>query len=435
MPDSVHAQHRVPSHRATGVHGTPDGPLPRTFDWDQAGQFGRHRIVFVEAASAMGGVEFSTLYLAQHLDRSRWDPLVICPEEGDLPDACRSAGVPVHVLPRPAARSTSVRLGNSRRLPNPLAWAWNARALVGAARGLSRFLAQDPPVLIVTKGMFPHFYGGLAARWLAIPTVWHVQDFISERFWGIYRRAFGQIARWLPTKIIVDGSPIARQLPERLQTRVRVIYNGVDTHLFRPSRQGTIVRREMGIPSDALVIGHVARMTPWKGQHYLLEAFARIADDIPRALLLLVGAPVFDSDAYERRLRSRTLELGLGGRVLFAGYRRDLPRVLAAMDVFGFTSVEKDTTPLALLSAMAVGLPLVAFDIEGVREVVSAGDEGLLVPVHQIEPLAQALASVIQNDGLRRQLAMGARRRVEEAFSLEQYVSRFEEAFLAVVNG
>jgi glycosyltransferase involved in cell wall biosynthesis len=383
----------------------------------------------------MGGVEFSTLYLAQHLDRGRWEPLVLCPEEGDLPQACRAASVPVQILARPAARSTSIWIGPDRRLPNPLAWAWNGVALAGATRSLACLLNQQRPALVVTKGLFPHFYGGLAARWTGIPCIWHVQDFISERFGGVYRHLFGQIAGWFPAHIIVDGGPIARQLPKRLHNHVSVIHNGVDTRRFRPSADGASVRRELGIPAEALVIGHVARMTPWKGQHYLLEAFAHVATAVSRARLLFVGAPVFDSDAYERRLRDRTAELGLGDRVIFAGYRRDLPRVLAAMNIFGYTSVEKDTSPLALLSAMAVGLPLVAFDIEGVREVVSPGEEGLLVPVRQIDALAQALARLIAEGELRLHLAAGARRRAEHSFSLEQYVARLEATFFAVMSG
>src|SRR5439155_12539155 len=124
-----------------------------------------------------------------------------------------------------------------------------------------------------------------------------------ERWWGIFRRVFGWMAGSLPDRIVPIGQPIARQLPASVQRRVRVIHNGVDTAVFRPGRDGMPVRRELGIPPDALVIGHVARMTPWKGQRYLLEAFGRLAQDIPQAQLLFVGSPLFDSDAFQRALR------------------------------------------------------------------------------------------------------------------------------------
>jgi glycosyltransferase involved in cell wall biosynthesis len=383
----------------------------------------------------MAGVEFGALHLAERLQRSRWKSVLVCPDEGDLPDACRRAGVQVQILPRPRIFSTSIRISRGWRFPNPLACAWDVGVILLAARSLAWLLSQLKPDLVVTEGMFPHFYGGLAARWKGVPCVWHAQDFISERWGGIFRRVFARMARSLPTRIVPNAEPIARQLPKCLQDRLHVIYNAVDTAAFRPGRDGTPLRQELGISPDALVIGHVARMTPWKGQHHLLEAFARLAPTTPRALLLLVGSPVFDSDAYERSLRNRAVALGLTERVRFAGQRRDIPQVLAAMDVMAYPSVEKDTCPLALLEAMAAGLPVVAFDIEGVRLVVDDPDCGLLVPVEEIDTLAGAIVRVLTDDSLRRRLALGSRRRVDQAFSLEGHVRHFEEVFLDLLNG
>ncbi|MBL6980695.1 MAG: glycosyltransferase [Anaerolineales bacterium] len=380
----------------------------------------------------MGGVEFSTLYLAQHLDDSCWIPLVICPREGDLPVACQAAGVPVRILERPTLYSSSIRVSGDRRVPNPLAWVWNMGAILASARNLVLFLKVERPSLIVTKGLFAHIYGGLAARWAHIPCTWHLQDFISERFLGVYRRVFGLLVHRLPSKIIVDGSSIARQLPESIQNQISVIFNGVDTDVFRPGLDGRQVRQELEIPLDALVIGHVARLTPWKGQHYLLDAFAYLASENPQSYLLLVGAPVFDNDTYERLLRRRSVELGLQNRVIFAGFRRDLPQVLASMDIFAYSSVEKDTSPLVLLSAMAAGLPVVAFDIEGVREVI--GDQGLLVPVAQTKSFSDALGNLLVDENLRRELSSAARLKAISNFSLKQYVLAMQEIFATQIQ-
>jgi glycosyltransferase involved in cell wall biosynthesis len=387
-------------------------------------------VVFVESAAAMGGVQFSTLYLAQHLDSTMWQPVVVCPGEGDLTMACRSSGIAAHSLDCPRLRSTSFQIGrNSARVPNPLNWAWDGWATGVAARKLARFLRQVNPDLIVTKGLFSHFYGGLAARQLGIPCVWHVQDFISERFWKVYQRCFGQLARWLPDHVVVDGASIDRQLHRTVQDRITIIHNGVDTRVFRPDLDGRGIRQSLGIPLEALVVGHVGRMTPWKGQHYLLEAFASIAAVTENVYLLFAGAPVFDSDAYERGVVSLTSKLGLNNRVKFAGYRHDLPFVFAAMDVFAFTSVEKDTSPLTLLSAMSSGLPVVAFDIEGVREVLRPGEQ-LLVPVGQVDALARSIKKLLSDVALRRQLATSARRLAESEFGIERYVSRMQKVFV-----
>ena len=386
------------------------------------------RVVFVEGAAAMGGVQFSTLYLAQRLNPTLWKPVVLCSEEGDLPDACRHSGIEVHVLEQPKLRSTSFRIRNDVRLPNPVAWAWDAAAMLLTTRRVAHFLAETKASLVVTKGLFPHIYGGLAARRVGVPCIWHVQDFISERFLGLYRRAFGLGARLLPDHVIADGAAISRQLPS-VKDRTSVILNGIDCHVFRPGLEATAVREEFGVPSGAIVIGHVGRMTPWKGQHYLLEAFARVAREAPNAYLVFVGDPVFDTDTYQDKLLDLTAKLGLTERVKFAGYRHDMPEVLAAMDVFAFTSVEKDTSPLTLLSAMATGLPIVAFDIEGVREVVDEGEQLLLTPLKDTNALADSVLRLISDPELRRRLSASARRQGEQRFSLEQHVASIEQVF------
>jgi glycosyltransferase involved in cell wall biosynthesis len=399
-----------------------------------AAKTGRRVLAFVSGGAAMAGVEFNAIRLAQRLDREPWRVVLVCPEDGDLPDAFRKAGLEVRILPRPRLFSTSIALGRKRRLPNPFACAWDLAAFARAARGLAALLSEIEPDLVVTKGLFPHFYGGLAAWRLGVPCLWHAEDFISERWGGVFRHGFGLASRWLPTAIAVIGEPIALQLPAAVRPRVRVIHNGADTAAFRPGLDGRPLRRELGIPEDALVVGNVARLTAWKGQHHLVEAFARLAGQVPRAHLLLVGAPLFASDAYARGLQTRAAELGLTARIHFAGQRRNVPQALAAMDVLAYTAVEKDNCPLALLEGMASGLPVVAFDIPGIRLVFERPEDGLLVPVERADLLAEALLTLLSDAELRHRLGAGARRRIETAFSLEQHVRRFEEMFLDTIE-
>src|SRR5258706_15887776 len=153
-------------------------------------------VVFVESAAAMGGVQFSTLYLAQTLNPAYWKPVVLFPKEGDLTRACRRYGIEVHVLPQPRLWSTSVRVG-AVRLPNPAAWAWDVALIAMAARRLREFFSQCSPDVVVTKGLSSHFLGGLATRELRIPCLLHVHDSISQPTLGTYRRAFRLAAPWL----------------------------------------------------------------------------------------------------------------------------------------------------------------------------------------------------------------------------------------------
>ena len=394
----------------------------------------RQTIIFVESANRIGGVEFSTLYLVRHLERSKWKPCLIYPEEGLMSESCRQSDIPAYILKCPRLLSSSLQFKNDLRLPNPLAWIYDIGVILIASKKLSRLLKRIKPDLIITKGLFSHFYGGFAARELNIPCIWHVQDFISERFLGIYKHIFGLMASRIPDYIITDGASIAHQLPYAVQNRVKVILNAVDTNIFHPGIDGLKVRAEFGIPHNSLVIGSAARLAPWKGQHHLIETFRTIANDFPKALLMIVGGPANDDDSYERSLHQLVNKLRLTNRVVFTGYRTDLEQVMAAMDIFVYTSVEKDTSPLSLLSAMAMELPIVAFAIEGVREILGEPEAGYLVKVCQCEALERGIARLLNEPELRFRLSKTARSQAEKEFSLDKYKSSMENIFTLMLN-
>jgi glycosyltransferase involved in cell wall biosynthesis len=395
---------------------------------------GRHVVAFVTGGVAMAGAEHNMVRLSRKLDPQRWRVTVISPGEGELTAVCRQAGLDVHVLQRARLFSTSVRVGDRLRLPNPLACAWDSAVVWAYARRLVPLLKDVGPDLVVTKGMFAHLYGALAARAAGVPCLWHVEDWVSERWGGLFRRVFGRLAGWLPTGIVGCADPIARQMPESIRHKAEVIYNGVDAAAYRPDGSRPRVREELSLPPGALVVGNIARMTPWKGQRLLLEAFSRVAARFPESWLVFVGSALFESDAFEQSLRQRAAALGLSRRVLFLGYRRDVRRLLGAMDVFAYPSLEKDTGPLAVLEAMASGLPVVGFDIPGVRMFVSRPEEGRLVPVGDVDSLERALVEILADRGLRTRLGLAARQRVEDCFTMEKHVGRFEEAFLRVMG-
>lgn len=386
-------------------------------------------VALIDVAAQMSGVEFSTLYLAQNLERTRWSPLVICPEEGALPDLCRANGIQVTIVPHARFFSTSIRVGNLR-VPNPFAWFWNMLAFFPTALRIAKQLRVSRIQLVVTKGLLAHFYGGLAAWFAAVPCVWHVQDRVSERLGALYPMFIAGAGTHLAREIIADAESIARQFRMRVpRERITVIWNGVDTREFSPQVNGAGVRAEWRVTHDEILIGCVARLTPWKGQHVLLDAFARIADKFPQARLVFIGSPLFDSDTYENQLRAQTLHLKLASRVSFAGFRQDMLQVLAALDIVAHPALEKDSTPLAVVSAMASGKAIVCAAVEGTAEMFEDGVNGLLVPPGNRIALAEKLDLLLQNDALRHNLGGAARAFAEQTLSVEQFTRKCETVF------
>lgn len=387
------------------------------------------RVAFVSVGAQMSGVEFSTLYLSQALDRARFEPLIICPTEGELGKQCRAASLEVRVLPQPRPMASSFR-AVGRVWPNPLAWLVNGPMFAVMARRLAACLRSCGAGLVVTKGLYAHFYGGLAARWARLPCVWHVQDLVSERAGSLYPAVLGWAGRALATQVIADGGPIVEQLAPYLPpSRLIVAHNGVDTKRFSPEVDGTAVRAEWGLAHTDVLVGNVARLTPWKGQDHLLRAFAEAAAHFPTARLVFVGTPVFDDDKFERELRLTVDDLRLRDRVIFAGYRWDLPEVLAAIDLFVHAAIEKDTSPLAVVSALATGKAVVSTSVPGVAEMLTPGVDAVLVPPADATALAQALRSLLADPAERHRLGREARDTAVRRLSLPAHAERCQAVF------
>jgi len=393
------------------------------------------KLALLEQSARMGGVQFSTLYLVQSLDRNIFHPTLICPEEGYLTKACRESGADVVVLPGPKLFAVSWRF-SGLKFPNPVALIYDSLVLIFYAFKLASFLSRGHFNLVCTKGLMIHFGGGLAARLAGIPCVWHLQDFISNKFFGFYILFLKVGAVFFANHIICDGASIIDQLPSSFQkkSRVSLIHNGIDLQPYQQSFNREKIRQSFGFEKCHFVIGNVARMTLWKGQHLLIEAFKAISEQIPNLRLLLIGAPIFDDGKYESGLKKQAERLGILNKVVFGGFRTDLPDVLATMDLFVYPSVEKDTCPLVLVSAMVAGKPTIASDLPGIKEMMSHNVEGLLFQAGDAKDLALKLKQLVEDPEARRIFSVRARQRAAREFNIKKYTQRCTSLFLKVVN-
>jgi glycosyltransferase involved in cell wall biosynthesis len=210
----------------------------------------------------------------------------------------------------------------------------------------------------------------MACKSLNLPVIWHLQDLISQRHYGILDSIFNYMAEKIPDHIICDGKVIRDSLKKVVRQRATTVLNGIKIDdLSREKEAGLRTRQELGIPANAYVIGNMARIIPWKGQELLLNVFTEYAELNQNSYLLLVGSPLFDNDKYFKYLIQLIDEYDLGKRVIMPGYRSDLKEIFSAMDIFIYPSLEKDTSPLALLSAISSGLPVAVTNIKSLKEI------------------------------------------------------------------
>jgi glycosyltransferase involved in cell wall biosynthesis len=288
---------------------------------------------------------------------------------------------------------------------------------------LGAFMARVRPDVVN-----PHLFRSTAvaaplARLLRVPAV--VETYHGREAW---REAGGRAAfladravgRLLDRVIAVSAAArdflVARKgYPA---DRVAVIPNGRDLSVFAPGRDRDAVRRELGVPGPAPLVGVVGRLEAQKGHADLLEAWPAVVRAHPAARLLLVG-----DGSLRGPLAERARARAVGDSVVFAGYRADVPRLLDALDVVVLPSLHEGM-PLTAIEGAAMARPVVATAVDGTPEVVEDGVTGLLVPPRDPPALAAALGALLGDPARARRMGEQARRRALEQFDVARQVER-----------
>lgn len=372
----------------------------------------RPRVLMVNHVGEISGAENSLLTLVRCLDRARFEVAAAVPP-GPLASELAELGVPVSAMP-------ALRLARPR---NP----WQAAATWLRLRrwaGMLGIAAQELGCDLVAANSLT---AGLAAAMgvRRLPLVWHARDL----------RAPERTVRWLiprTTRIVAISACVADNLLDAhpaARERTALIYNGVDAARFQATRPAAQVRAELGLPDDALVIGAVAQLVPWKRQDLFIEAAAHIIAHVPRAWFLIVGADLFGEHAgYVAELRELAASLSLGERAVFTGFREDIASVMAAMDLLLHPATDE---PLGrvVMEAMSLGVPCIAADACGPAEIIEDGVSGILAPPGDAEAMAARAIELLGRPGGVARMGEAARRRINEVFSAERMARLTEDVY------
>lgn len=283
---------------------------------------------------------------------------------------------------------------------------------------LGRLFLSERITAVHTHNPMPLIYSALPARMSRARLVHtkHGVNAASARSMQLRRAA----ARLVHEFVAVSDDTAAEALRQRdcPADRLRVIPNGIELDRFSPDADARrAVRAELEIPASAWVVGTVGRVVELKNQPLLVEAMAPLLGD--GAHLVIVG----DGPAMEA-LQARIRELGCRDHVHVLGARRDVPRILAALDCFALPS-NSEGLPLVVPEAMATGLPIVATDVGGLPKVVDEGVSGHLVPARDAALLGARLRALREESDRARAMGQTARRIALERYSSERMVTEY----------
>lgn len=354
----------------------------------------RRRVVYLSHAFMVGGAEEMVLSLVRRLP-DRYEPMVVCIHDaGPIGEEIRRTGVPFEVL------------GLNPGLARPL-----------DVLKLRDFLVAADPAIVHTFLLTGSLYGRFAAMMANTPVVIGTEVNIYEN----KRPAHARMEQWLmrSTDAVVASAQSVKDFYVGQvgadASKVEVIYNAVDWSQLEVTTARDQFREALGIPTGVMTAGIIARLTQQKAHRVLFEAMAQNTA-LEHLHLLVVGDGELRDD-----LRRRTEALGLQHRVHFAGARRDLGNILAAIDFFVMPSLWEGL-PLSLVLAMGAGLPVVATRVAGIPEVVQHDDSGLLVDAGDSAALGREMARLVESEDLRHSLGSRARDFVLPRFGFDRYI-------------
>ena len=219
-----------------------------------------------------------------------------------------------------------------------------------------------------------------------------------------------------------------RWFARRLGRRALVIHNALDFDRFaRVDHDRGKIRRNLGIPTDVYLVGSVGRLTAQKGYDVLLESIAQVVKIFTNTYFVIIG-----DGENAAALKKQALDLGITDRVIFTGPRSDIEEVLYAMDLF-VSSSRWEGLSTVLMEAMVVGVPIVATDIPGNRELLQPGISAWFVPVDNAEALAEGIIEAYQKPDLSREFAIQGRQRVQ-SFRIDHIAKLHEQLYHRLIN-
>jgi glycosyltransferase involved in cell wall biosynthesis len=290
-----------------------------------------------------------------------------------------------------------------------------------------RLLRKIRPALLHIHGFKAFLIGSHAAALARVPVLVTVHNYPAHRGGETLLPPFSRLAGTAGAYYIAVSHALSRELAGWgiAPGRIRVIHNGIDP---APFEQAGIYRRRAVSGEAPLVVGTVARMAPQKGLQYLVYAAASLAGRYPRMRFVIAG------DGPEQpALQELTRRMGLGGRISFPGFIRNIPAMLSQIDIFVLPSLAEGLA-ITLLEALAAGCAVVASRVGGVPEVIEHGTTGLLVPPASSGALAGAVAALAENPFLRRNVSLAGRKRVLEQFTIDKMLMQTGSVYESLIT-
>lgn len=365
------------------------------------------KVIHTIETSEPGGAETILVQIADGM-RNDCQPHGLVIEDGWTSSELKARGIPVYL----------------NRLRRSFDLGWVKRTI--------RFIRDKDIKLLHSHEFTSNSYSLLAARIAGIPIICtaHGKNYYPDRY---YRRLAYRLVARFSNKFVAVSEDLKSFLVEQVginENKITVVHNGIDIEKFKSS---TFTRKEirhgLGLVQNDYVIIVVAALFEMKGHADLVKSLTKL-DDIQQNLkVLFIG-----DGPYRKQLEELTTQLGLENTILFTGFRDDISGLLSASDLFVLPSYSEGL-PISVLEAMSVGLPVVATDVGGMREIIKDGETGYLVPAKDVDELAVTIRRCIENKDITEAVSRAGRAYVRAEFSMESMLGNYRRIYHELIDG
>lgn len=400
------------------------------------------RVLFINDTARNGGPGRSLFYILRFLDPAVIHRSVVLPRPGVISDLYASRGVTEDLLFEPDLVENPIEPRDRPMVRDDFDAPLHVRSfraavnVVRAGRAMARLsmlVRRGKYDLVYCNGTNADFAGGLLAVTGGAPVLWHVRyTSLPKAVRGLHDR----LAASEGVKRIICVSKASAGLFPHCPEKVRVIHNALDTEEFDASSIVPSLKKELQLPEDAVVFGSQGRILPRKGYVEMIHAAkaalaAMTADERRRAFFAVLGdTPEDIRPDHVAECRALVTSLGLDDKFRFLGFRTDIKPYAADFDIAVVPSVYADPLPRAVIEAMALGKPVIAFDVGGVSEMLHGGTTGALVPVSDTARLAAEMVRYLRDPDLRRAHGRAGRARVEQDFDGAHQARRIQNQII-----
>ena len=358
---------------------------------------GKKPILYLShCGSSIGGGEKQLAYLVANIDRARYCPLVVCPDDGVFVEHLRDIDIPTVVLELPSWRK--------------------ARSLItkySAAKKLVALAKTHNTHLVHTSDSWLNPYLWFLKKRLKVPIVSHVRNLLTPDQVRKYR--FNRMDRTIAISEQSKAPLIQTGIDAR---KVDVIYNCVDLSVFQPAYQPAH-------PGE-YIVGIVGRIEPFKRQKEFVEIAAKVAALCKKVRFRVIGAALDTPEhrIYEQEVRQLVAKCGLQKRIHFTGHRTDMPTAMQELDLLITFSAGS-----VIAEAMATGKPVIGTPIGSTAEMIVHGVTGYVVPLDPIEKIVDKIIELAKDPIQSVRMGQAARRYVEEAFGVKTHAQRIQKVY------